>query len=206
MKKNMRKGITLIEIAVVLIIMGLLLSIAFKGFDLLKSSSIVSEAAKIQKITSAIVTFKAKNKRLPGDGCTTNLPTTALCVKPTPDGHIDGTTTDYIEDDAFWIELYVEGLLTEADRFSEIGQQNYVLDPDGEITNAHNGVYLTLTDTAVPERVMCELDRSYGDGDHTPSTTDSLFMSTTTSASYTSATICENVSNTIGAAFLVYKY
>lgn len=178
-RNNMRKGVTLIELAVVLVIIGLLIGIAFKGFDLMKSSAIVTEANKIQKITSAVVTFKSVHKRLPGDGCATAEAPTELCSSGTPDGTLNGTTGVYTELQSFWDELYLAGLITTADRASEIGMgAQYTIEND--ISGGHKGIYLDLA--AAPLNLLCELDHKYGDGINTASKQDSSYIASGTYA------------------------
>lgn len=59
-------GFTLVELAIVLIVIGLLLGMAFKGKSLVDSARIKAEIMKVQKIQTAFSTFKAKYDRLPG--------------------------------------------------------------------------------------------------------------------------------------------
>ncbi len=207
-RNNMRKGVTLIELAVVLVIVGLLIGIAFKGFDLLKGSSVTAEANKIQKITSAVATFKSIYKRLPGDGCGTEAAPTSFCTG-SADGVIDGSGTAE-EDAAFWEELYLAGLITDADRRSELANADYGVDEDSVITDAHKGIYITAG--VVPQNLMCELDQTYGDGVPAASKKDSGFMSSASTAAtgnvvadYTASVDCATKTGTIAVEFLVFK-
>lgn len=196
-KNTTRKGFTLIELSVVLIIIGLLIGMAFKGFDLIKTSSVVSEANKIQKITSAVVTFKSIHKRLPGDGCSLTVETTAICTGDS-DGSL-GETGTYKEVDSFWEELYIAGLITAADRASEIGGANYTIAND--ITNGHKGIYLAIA--TAPIATLCELDATYGDGDSDASKKDSLY--TATDDDYNTGDDCTAKTGSGPGKFLIFK-
>ncbi len=201
MKHNIRKGVTLIELAVVLVIVGLLIGIAFKGFDLLRESSVTAEANKIQKITSAVATFKSLYKKLPGDGCSGEI--TALCGRTDADGDLQDTHTLVTELVNFWEELYLAGLISAADRASEISNtsENYTVAED--VASGHNGVYITLS--AADEALMCELDQTYGDGLPAASKKDSGFMCSGCGSDYTTATDCTTLTGSKAAEFLVFK-
>ncbi len=201
MKHNIRKGVTLIELAVVLVIVGLLIGIAFKGFDLLRSSSVTAEANKIQKITGAVASFKSTYKRLPGDGCSGTI--TELCSGGDADGDLEDTHTLVTELVNFWEELYLAGLISAADRVSEISTtgENYTVDED--VSSGHKGVYITLT--SANEELMCQLDQNHGDGIDDASKQDSGFMCSGCT-SYTASTDCTTLTQAGKAAeFLVFK-
>lgn len=60
-------GFTLIEIAIVLVIIGLLVGVVMVGQSLIKSSQIRSVVSEITSIRTAVNTFKLKYNALPGD-------------------------------------------------------------------------------------------------------------------------------------------
>ncbi len=63
----MRKGFTLIELAIALMVIGLILAMAMKGRTLVETAEIKSDINNVNKMTAAIVTFISKYNRLPGD-------------------------------------------------------------------------------------------------------------------------------------------
>ena len=62
-----QKGFTLVEIAIVLVIIGLLLGGVLKGQELIESAKIKMTANQVKEFQSAIYTFQDKYRALPGD-------------------------------------------------------------------------------------------------------------------------------------------
>lgn len=61
------KGFTLVEIAIVMIIVGLLVGGVFSGIRLMQTSQIMRTSQDLKSIESAGVTFRDTYRRLPGD-------------------------------------------------------------------------------------------------------------------------------------------
>jgi len=66
--KQARKAFTLVELAIVLVIIGFLLAMGMKGTELIKSAKLQTEAYKFKKIAAGIGSFYNKYNYLPGDG------------------------------------------------------------------------------------------------------------------------------------------
>lgn len=66
MKKN-QSGFTLVEIAIVLVIIGLLLGGVLKGTELIENSKVKRAANEINGITAAFYSYQDRYQRLPGD-------------------------------------------------------------------------------------------------------------------------------------------
>jgi prepilin-type N-terminal cleavage/methylation domain-containing protein len=66
MKKN-QAGFTLVEIAIVLVIIGLLLGGVLKGTELIENSKVKRAANEINGITAAFYSYQDRYQRLPGD-------------------------------------------------------------------------------------------------------------------------------------------
>lgn len=62
-----QKGFTLVEIAIVLVIIGLLLGGVLKGQELIKSAKIKSTIQEVKSLQAGIYSFQDKYKFLPGD-------------------------------------------------------------------------------------------------------------------------------------------
>ena len=109
MKRN-QSGFTLIEIAIVLVIIGLLLGGVLKGQELINSAKVKNLASDFKNIPVFIYGYQDKFKALPGDDSSiaSHLPTATPCTvtanKCNPgSGLIDGNW----DDDGVTAESYV---------------------------------------------------------------------------------------------------
>lgn len=110
MKINKQKGFTLVEIAIVLVIIGLLLGGILKGQELINSARVRNLADQNSGIQAAYYGFIDRYRQVPGDwlftsasqaiGVTVNLPTAVAGV--TGNGQLDNTT---MEAAAVWEQL-----------------------------------------------------------------------------------------------------
>lgn len=66
-KTSSQKGFTLVEIAIVLVIIGLLLGGVLKGQEMIANAKIKATQSEIQQWTAAVYTYQDKVGRLPGD-------------------------------------------------------------------------------------------------------------------------------------------
>jgi prepilin-type N-terminal cleavage/methylation domain-containing protein len=86
---NSEKGFTLVELAVVMIIIGLLIGGVLKGQELIKSARVTSTISQVKAIDAATSTFQDIYAGLPGDllNADTRLPgCIGDCVPTAPDG------------------------------------------------------------------------------------------------------------------------
>jgi len=110
MKINKQKGFTLVEIAIVLVIIGLLLGGILKGQELINSARVRNLADQNSGIQAAYYGYIDRYRQVPGDwlftsasqalGVTVNLPTAAAGL--TGNGQLDNTT---MEAAAVWEHL-----------------------------------------------------------------------------------------------------
>lgn len=64
---HQQRGFTLVEIAVVLVIIGLLLGAILQGTELIDNSRIKKASSDISSISAAFLSYQDRYKRLPGD-------------------------------------------------------------------------------------------------------------------------------------------
>ena len=114
--KSQQSGFTLVEIAIVLVIIGLLLGGILKGQELINSAKVKNLANDFRTVPTYIYAFQDKYKALPGDdgAATTHMST---CVAPCQNGNANGvingnwnsvTATD--ESWQFWAHVRLANL------------------------------------------------------------------------------------------------
>jgi prepilin-type N-terminal cleavage/methylation domain-containing protein len=117
--KHQQKGFTLVEIAIVLVIIGLLLGGVLKGQELINSAKVKNFATDFRNIPLFIYGYQDKFKALPGDDLNVANHVTDGTLASTPgtnlqgNGVIDGnwdTTTVTDESMLFWQHVRLAGL------------------------------------------------------------------------------------------------
>lgn len=100
-----RRGFSLMEMALVLVIVGILLSLGMKGYHVVEEARLRAVAAQIQTLQSAVMMYHDRFHALPGDG-------------PAPMAGLgSGNSNGQIEADGgseaslFWQHLAAAGLL-----------------------------------------------------------------------------------------------
>jgi prepilin-type N-terminal cleavage/methylation domain-containing protein len=118
MKRN-QSGFTLIEIAIVLVIIGLLLGGVLKGQELINSAKVKNLASDFRNIPLYIYSYQDKYHALPGDDPLAATHVTSAIVATTPllndvgNGRIDGkwdSTTATDESFLFWQHVRLSGI------------------------------------------------------------------------------------------------
>ncbi|GAB6033911.1 prepilin-type N-terminal cleavage/methylation domain-containing protein [Galenea microaerophila] len=155
-----QKGFTLVEIAIVLVIIGLLLGGVLKGQELIKSAKVKSEMQQIDGITAAINTYQDRFGYLPGDdpGASNRLGT-----DPNHDGNGNGTFSNAEGNQYIWEHMAAAGLLG-----------GYQAAPNGRLLNKYGmqtyvrtnfaGLSGTVVCTLLPNEVAREIDQKRDDG------------------------------------------
>jgi prepilin-type N-terminal cleavage/methylation domain-containing protein len=118
-KQTSQAGFTLVELAIVMIIIGLLIAGVLKGQELIGNARVTATVAQIKGIDAATSTFKDTYASLPGDliAPATRLPNCAgLCAPAAPNGDGKLSTTfaaaPGAEAQAFFPQLGSADLLT----------------------------------------------------------------------------------------------
>jgi prepilin-type N-terminal cleavage/methylation domain-containing protein len=175
----MRKqtGFTLIEIAIVLVIIGLLLGGVLKGQELIQSARVRNLASTDDGVKAAFFGFQDRFKALPGDYLTATTNINGATQNGNGDGLIGGTAATATEAIAVWDHLSHAGFLN--------GNYTYAATVTPGTTNPTNayGAPLQLIYDAVyadagtpasrhnlklgnliPAGIIAELDRKIDDG------------------------------------------
>jgi prepilin-type N-terminal cleavage/methylation domain-containing protein len=117
--KRQQSGFTLVEIAIVLVIIGLLLGGILKGQELINSAKVKNLANDYRVIPTYIYAYQDRFKTLPGDDCQagTHLGAPAVdvapCTAPAGNGVIGGnwnSTTATDESYLFWQHVRLANL------------------------------------------------------------------------------------------------
>ena len=175
-----QQGFTLIEIAIVLVIIGLLLGGVLKGQELINTARVRAMNNTVDGITAAWFSFQDRYRSFPGDYLTAqsnvNLP-------GAPDGGDGNGLVDSINESArVWVHLEAAGYLTGGydDDTATVAANAYdcasTICPDNGFGSGMNLVYGTMVQTGaanahelmtgrgIPVEVIAELDRKVDDG------------------------------------------
>lgn len=169
MSNTRSNGFTIIEVAIVFVIIGLILGLAFKGRDLIAGARVKNTYAGASRIQAALVSFHERQGRLPGDGCNNAAPATASACN----GLHDGLLNTAAEQAAFWHELQQQSaLLSASDRNMPLGQQWTLVSAGTNLGSNTPANWMVAgpdgTSGVIDVRYACELDNLYDDGN--PST------------------------------------
>lgn len=116
--KNQQQGFTLVEIAIVLVIIGLLLGGVLKGQELINSAKVKNFATDFRNIPLFIYGYQDKYKALPGDDKSASTHVSGGTTATTPsglqgNGVINGawnSSTNTDESYLFWQHVRLAGL------------------------------------------------------------------------------------------------
>jgi prepilin-type N-terminal cleavage/methylation domain-containing protein len=178
--KTMRKqqsGFTLIEIAIVLVIIGLLLGGVLKGQELITAARVRNLISNQDGVKAAYFGFLDRYRSLPGDystaNATANIPGCGSCFGGDANGQITGSEAihawEHLSKAGFITGSYVSGSATPT-----AGTTNTPSNPYGSLvqlifdnvyqdaapTNRHN----LKTGANVPSDILAEVDRKIDDG------------------------------------------
>ena len=173
---NLKKqsGFTLVEIAIVLVIIGLLLGGILKGQELINSARVRNLADQNSGVQAAYYGFIDRYRQVPGDmlplaACqaigATNLGVAAGCGTLPAGGDGDGSldVENYGEASALWLHLSAAGFIQGAYDGGAATDAAYQVATMAPI-NAFNGyVMLTRTDNYIPAGGAARLAFVFGD-------------------------------------------
>ena len=179
--KNQQRGFTLVEIAIVLVIIGLLLGGVLKGQELINSAKVKNIANDFRTIPLFIYGYQDKFKRLPGDDPNTDTRFGSNGTKATSpagfvlgDGIIAGkwnsqTTTD--ENVLFWQHVRLAGLAAGSTDFSTAAKASLPTNSEGgtvgiQMTAPIKGLSGTyyICSSGINSKLAQQLDTTLDDG------------------------------------------
>lgn len=168
--KRRQSGFTLIEIAIVLVIIGLLLGGILKGQELITQGRIRNVSNDFQSMTAAINLYQDRYRALPGDdagaaarwGITAPTPSTGALG----DGIIAGaynTSTAADESRQFWLHLRRAGLVGGAGTDDTL-PPNAVSGATGVQNGAFGIPGLVVCSNNLPAKIAQAIDTQFDDG------------------------------------------
>ncbi|MEO8158424.1 MAG: prepilin-type N-terminal cleavage/methylation domain-containing protein [Betaproteobacteria bacterium] len=210
MKTN--RGFTLVEIAIVLVIIGLLLGGILKGQELINNARVKSFATDFRNIPIMLYGYQDKFKSLPGDDAmvTVHLPGATLATTPAGtvgNGVINGawdSTANTDESCLFWQHVRLAGLApgpTTVDcsmgsayrptnaNIGQVGIQSNM--GFTTMTGAVNGSYIICSKN-VPGQYVLQLDTLLDDGNPETGSMRAIQQSAVGGAPSTVATVQAN--------------
>ncbi|WP_197432958.1 type II secretion system protein [Janthinobacterium sp. B9-8] len=182
-------GFTLVELAIVLVIIGLILGMAFKGKDLIDGAKVKSIAAQYNKVQAAFNIYFERYGAYPGDGC----PAVIAVGVTTCAGAKSGTLSPAAETQGAFTLLQNANLLSASDIQSPFGGPwGITISTNTTLSGGVAGInYFSLVTAAgAPQasadpRYVCALDKMIDDGVFNTGNVRSVAP-----AAYTAATDC----------------
>lgn len=167
-KEKGEKGFTLIELAIVMVIIGLLLGSILKGQSMIKDAKIQRIAADVKGIVAATYSYQDEYGYLPGDDPTNRSGSTRLNATDCTAGNGNGLFDTNAEDTCFWQELIGAGFMN-GDPTDHTEATVAKRTPFGGIyyirygtLNGKTGNYIYAP--SLPNSVIESLDEKYDDG------------------------------------------
>ena len=172
--RKQQSGFTLVEIAIVLVIIGLLLGGVLKGQELITQAKIKNVANDLTGMTSAVYGYQDRYKRFPGDD---NAAAARWTDPEAKDGNgnaqVGGEVTKVLdcavaadaalENCQFWQQLRLAGFIG-GDAATPLSPQNAV----GGVLQVQNGAMglsgLVICSTNLPGKVAAAVDAQFDDG------------------------------------------
>lgn len=188
-KMKKQTGFTLVEIAIVMVIIGLLLGGVLKGQEMITNAKVKGIEADFNGVTAALYSYQDRYRALPGDD---KKATRFGATVPIGDrnGKIGGafySTTADVESRLFWLHLRNAGLVTGATTTAD-GGQDQPLNKVGGIMGVSTGYTTVIIPshfigfTDIPQDIA-QIIEAHGDNEKSDS---GSILGTTTAGAATS--------------------
>jgi prepilin-type N-terminal cleavage/methylation domain-containing protein len=178
MAMRKQRGFTLIEIAIVLVIIGLLLGGVLKGQELITSARVRHLTSTQDGVKAAYFGFLDRYRALPGDysGAQANIPNCTGCQNGNNDGQIKGIAGGVVEPISAWEHLSKAGFVTGSYVYgATVAAGNTPVNPYGSYVElVYDAVYLDSgtpparhnlkTGANISSDILAEVDRKIDDG------------------------------------------
>ena len=177
--KSQQSGFTLVEIAIVLVIIGLLLGGILKGQELINSAKVKNLANDFRVIPTYIYAYQDKYRALPGDdaaavahlGAGTTVGTGGTPGNGTIDGKWNDAETGTTESNVFWEHVrranLAAGPTTPAAGFGPVnafgGRMGVTTPNAAQTVGGLTGTYMVCSNS-VPGKFAKQLDIQMDDG------------------------------------------
>jgi len=178
--KRYAKGFTLIEIAIVLVIIGLLLGGVLKGQELITGARVRNLISQQDGIKAAFFGFQDRYRALPGDYAAASTNIAGVTIVGNGNGRIEAGGGGAIHEEILvWNHLTAAGFLNgsyvmASSSVAAPAQSNNPVNPYSVyLTLAYDALYGTgtppskhnlKTGSQVPVEIMAEVDRKVDDG------------------------------------------
>lgn len=177
--RRQQSGFTLVEIAIVLVIIGLLLGGVLKGQELITQAKIKNVANDFNGLSAAIYAYQDRYKRLPGDDPGANRWTVAGTALTGGDGDNTvegsgyGSTTDTEEVRKFWLHLRLAGFVGGPTDTVAAGSAQPLNAAGGIVGTQQGGMGLAgviICSGSLPAKIAQAIDSQFDDGNATTGT------------------------------------
>lgn len=173
------RGFTLVELAIVMVIVGLILGGVFKGQTLIDSARVRSISTELSGIRTAWYSFQERYRSLPGDFQNASVQIDSAAVPGDGNGRID----DSRERAGVWQQLSLAGFIngsfdgsqsavgtaTDVECSPQTCPQNpfngyYKISYSAQAADAENPTHEIYTGAQIPVNILSQLDARLDDG------------------------------------------
>ncbi|MDX8378644.1 MAG: prepilin-type N-terminal cleavage/methylation domain-containing protein [Gallionella sp.] len=170
-----QSGFTLVELAIVLVIIGLLLAAVLKGQEMIENSKVKSVANDLRGVSTAYYAYQDRYKAIPGDDKTASKHFTGG-INGNGDSQISGLYTSEAtpiagsttESNKFWLDTRLAGFMTGSGSNPPTNALNGILGVQSQVNAAGGSTYGMLGPVvcagSIPWKIAQAVDIMIDDG------------------------------------------